>query len=423
MTRDLPRRLWGLRPRVPRVAPVLVRSLALFGLSVLFALVSVFYPLLPLGGATRWTFAPRALAGPREKPGPPAVTCHAAILMEWQTGTILFEKNGFVRMHPASITKMMTALLALENGRLEDLVTVSEEAALQVGSSMYLKKGDVYTLEDLLYGLMLSSGNDAAWAIAEHIGGTAQAFFEMMNERARSIGAINTQFQNPHGLTDPNHYTTAFDLALIARTCLRHPYFRHLVATREKDVIDASGQVKSQLANTNRLLWLYLGADGVKTGTTESAGQCLVASATRDDTRLLSVVLASHDRWADSAALLDYGFNNFRVARLAQAGETLLELPCKGAIQKKVPVIAKTDLLCCVPRDSTGLDLRFELPEKVGPCRGGTVIGRAIVFLGKDVVGRADLATGAWVLPKTPASLMARAALWLARRAVRMKVF
>ena len=128
-----------------------------------------------------------------------------------------------------------------------------------------------------------------------------------------------------------------------------------------------------------------------------------MASATRDDTRLLSVVLASHDRWADSAALLDYGFNNFRVARLAQAGETLLELPCKGAIQKKVPVIAKTDLLCCVPRDSTGLDLRFELPEKVGPCRGGTVIGRAIVFQeGRGGEGRPrDRRPGA---PQTPAS-------------------
>lgn len=399
-----------------------MKSLALLGLSALLALVLLTAPLTPDGFGGRRS-APHALAGPYDRPDRPAVTCHAAVLMEWQTGTLLFQKNAFTRMHPASVTKMMTALLALENGRLEDLVTVSEEAASQVGSSMYLKAGDVYTLEDLLFGLMLNSGNDAAWAIAEHIGGTAEAFFEMMNARARSIGAINTQFRNPHGLTDPNHYTTAFDLALIARTCLRHPYFRHLVATREKDVIDAGGQVRAQLANTNRLLWLYLGADGVKTGTTESAGQCLVASATRNDTRLLSVVLASHDRWADSAALLDYGFQNFRVARLAQAGETLLELPCKGAIQKKVAVIAKTDLLACVPRDSTGLDLRFELPEKVGPCRGGTHVGKALVFLGNDVVGRADLATGAWVSPKTPASLMARAASWLTRRAVRMGIF
>lgn len=427
MTRGLPRLPWGSQVRAPRVAPAILRSRALFSLSVFLVLVTVLSPPLPLrlpfGGPTEWGSAGRVYAGPYDRPGRPSVSCYAAVLMEWQTGTLLFQKNGFVRMHPASVTKMMTALLALENGRLEDLVTVSAEAAGQVGSSMYLKAGDVYTLEDLLYGLMLNSGNDAAWAIAEHIGGTAEAFFEMMNERARSIGAINTQFQNPHGLTDPNHYTTAFDLALIARTCLKHPFFRRLVATREKDVIDADGRVKSQLANTNRLLWLYLGADGVKTGTTEAAGQCLVASATRGDTRLLSVVLASHDRWADSATLLDYGFNNFRVARLAQAGETLLELPCEGAIQKKVPVIAKTDLLCCVPRNSTGLDLRFELPDKVGPCRGGTVIGRALVFLGKDVVGRADLATGEWVLPKSPISLVARAASWITRRAVRMGVF
>lgn len=343
--------------------------------------------------------------------------------MEWQTGTILYEKNGFVRMHPASITKIMTALLALENGRLEDLVTVSEEAASQIGSSMYLRAGDVYTLEDLLYGLMLNSGNDAAWAIAEHIGGTADAFSDMMNRRAREIGAINTQFRNPHGLTDPNHYTTAFDIALIARTCLRHPYFRRLVSTREKEVIDASGQVESILANTNRLLWIYSGADGVKTGTTEAAGQCLVASATRGDMKLLSVVLASEDRWADSAALLDYGFNNFRLLRLANAGDTLLELPCRGAIQDTVPVVAKTDLLCLVPRNALGLDLRFELPEGVSPCRGGTVIGRALVFLGKDIVGRADLMTGEWVMPKTPASLIGRAGAWITQNAVRMGLF
>ncbi len=364
-----------------------------------------------------------ALAGPYDRESRPHVSAYAAVLMEWQTGTLLYEKNAFTRMHPASVTKMMTALLALENGRLEDTVTVSEEAADQPGSSMYLKANDVYTLEDLLYGLMLNSGNDAAWAIAEHIGGTAEAFFEMMNRRARSIGAINTQFRNPHGLTDPNHYTTAFDLALIARTCLRHPFFRHLVATKEKDIIDAEGRVRAQLGNTNRLLWLYLGADGVKTGTTESAGQCLVSSATRNDMRLLCVVLASHDRWADSAALLDYGFENWRVARLFSAGETILNLPCKGAIQKEVDIVPQTDLLACVPRNATGLDLRFDLPEKIGPCRGGTVVGRATVLLGDHVVGRADLMTGAWVTPGTPVSIIARAASWLTRQAVRLRAF
>ncbi|MGI6632024.1 MAG: D-alanyl-D-alanine carboxypeptidase family protein [Bacillota bacterium] len=367
---------------------------------------------------------PSAHAAVYRRPDRPSVSCYAAALMEWQTGALLYDKNAFTRMHPASITKMMTALLALEHGRLEDLVTVSAEAASQPGSSMYLKTGDVFSLENLLYGLMLNSGNDAAWAIAEHVGGTAERFFDMMNERAREIGALNTRFRNPHGLTDPNHYTTAFDLALIARTCLKHPFFKRLVATKEKDVIDAEGDTKISLGNTNRLLWLYLGADGVKTGTTESAGQCLVASATRGDTRLLSVVLASHDRWSDSTALLDYGFNNFRVASLAKAGETLLEVPCKGAMRDKVAVVPKTDLLACVPIFASGLDLRFDLPDKVvAPCRRGTVIGRAYVYLGSDVVGRAELMTGAYVSSKTPASLAVRAASWLTKSLVRLRVF
>ena len=222
----------------------------------------------------------------------PEISARAAILIEWQTGTVLMEKRGFVRMHPASLTKMMTALVALERGRLEDLVRVSEEAASQPGSSMHLRPGDVFTLEDLLYGLMLVSGNDAAWAIAEHIGkGLASEFFELMNRRAKELGAINTRFENP-GLTHPNHYTTAFDRGH-RQGMYETSFFKQLVATKEKDAIEAESGVLLSLENTNRLLWIVPGADGVKTGTTQAAGQCLVASATRDGMRLLSVVLDS----------------------------------------------------------------------------------------------------------------------------------
>ena len=253
---------------------------------------------------------------------PPEISARAAILIEWQTGTVLLEKRGFTRMHPASLTKMMTALLAVELGRLEDLVHVSEEAASQVGSSMNLRPGDVFTLQDLLYGLMLVSGNDAAWAIAEHIcNGKASEFFKLMNQRAKELGAINTRFENPHGLTDPNHYTTAFDLAIIAKACMRHPYFKQLVATKEKDAIEAESGVRLSLENTNRLLWFVPGADGVKTGTTQAAGQCLVASATRDGMRLLSVVLDSMDRWRDTSTLLEYGFSDFKYVKVVPAGK------------------------------------------------------------------------------------------------------
>ncbi len=368
----------------------------------------------PAGHALAGTLASGA---PPVSAPPPGVSCEAAVLLEWQTGAILYSKNAFRRMYPASITKMMTALIALENGRLEELVTVSRTAANEPGSSMYLRVGDVFSLEDLLFGLMLNSGNDAAWAIAEHVGGTAEAFFAMMNRRAKETGAINTHFTNPHGLADPNHYTTAFDLALIARTCLKHPYFKHLVATREKDVIDAKQETRIQLANTNRLLWAYLGADGVKTGTTESAGQCLVASATRDGMRLLAVVLNAYDRWDDAARLLDYGFANYRVALLARAGETLIDIPSRGGLQERVRVVCAQDLSGCVPRRSSGIWIDLDLPEAIeAPCPGGAVIGQASMRLGDQVVGRADLVAGEWVNKRTPAGLLVRLMSSLTRK-------
>lgn len=380
--------------------------------AALCAVGLVFYLVLAYG-------MPSAVFAKSQESPAPYVSSYAAILTEWHTGTILYQKNAFRRMHPASLTKMMTALLALEQGLLEGEVTISYEASMQPGSSMYLKEGQVLTLEDLLYGLMLNSGNDAAWAIAEHVGGEVEDFVAMMNLRAKEIGAINTRYRNPHGITDPNHYTTAFDLSLIARTCLKHPYFNHLVATKEKDVIDAEKGVKTSLANTNRLLWMYLGADGVKTGTTESAGQCLVASATRDDMRLLAVVLDSGDRWADAAALLEYGFTNFRLARLAKAGETLLSLPTRGALEKSVPVICARDLLACVPRHAKDLALGIDLPKAVkAPCPSGKVLGRATIHLGHSVVGTTELVAGDCVNPRTPAGVLVRLASLLVKKLV-----
>lgn len=362
-------------------------------------------------------YACHAYAQPGELP-PPSVSARAAVLMEWQTGTILFEQKAFTRMYPASLTKMMTALLALERGRLEHMIQVSGEAASQPGSSMELRAGDKFTLQDLLYGLMLNSGNDAAWAIAEHIGnGSADEFFVLMNQRAKEIGAINTRFQNPHGLSDVNHYTTAFDLALIARTCLRHPYFKSLVATKEKDVIEAERNVVLSLYNTNRLLWLDPGVDGVKTGTTQAAGQCLVASATKDGMRLLAVVLDSDDRWYDASQLLNFGFENYRLDKIAPAGTTIVTLPASNSIEKYVPIICARDLHACVPRKSPEVDVKISLPRSIkAPCPLGTIVGQATLCLSDQVVGYSDLITGVWVLPRTPWRLMARLALSIAIR-------
>ena len=353
----------------------------------------------------------------------PYVNCYAAILIEWHTGAILYQHNAFKRAYPASLTKMMTALLALEKGRLEEEVRISHEASQVPGSSMHLGEGEVFTLEDLLYGLMLNSGNDAAWAIAEHIGQTADSFFSLMNRRAKQMGAINTQFQNPHGLTDPNHYSTAFDLALIAKTCLKHPYFNRLVATKEKDVIEAETKIAVSLENTNRLLWMYLGADGVKTGTTESAGQCLVASASKNDMRLLAVILDSGDRWADAASLLEYGFNGFQLVKLHSAGETIANLPTRNAYADCLPVVCVEDLFACVPQNSTGLVVDVDLPKTIkAPCDFGTLLGRATVRLGDNVVGFTELASGMWLSARTPGGSLIRLVVQLLKKLVSSRV-
>ncbi|MBE3520368.1 MAG: D-alanyl-D-alanine carboxypeptidase [Firmicutes bacterium] len=339
------------------------------------------------------------------------LNCYAAILMEWQSGTILYHRNAFTRMHPASLTKIMTALIALERGRLEEVVQVSEEAASQPGSSMYLREGDKFTLEDLLYGLMLNSGNDAAWAIAEHIGnGDPREFFRMMNQRAKQLGAINTRFSNPHGLTDPNHYTTAFDLALITRTALKHPFFKNLVATKEKDVIDARGDKVISLYNTNKLLWLYLGTDGVKTGTTEAAGQCLVASASRNGMRLLAVVLASADRWSDAATLFDYGFSQWRTEKILNAGERVTTVPVTGGLKAEVPLVLADDIVVCIPRFSTGLRVELDVPGEVrAPVARGAIVGRATAYLGSKPLVSVNLLAEERVQRLTPLNLLVQA--------------
>ncbi|MBC8446851.1 MAG: D-alanyl-D-alanine carboxypeptidase [Chloroflexi bacterium] len=244
---------------------------------------------------------------------PPAVTARAALLADGRTGTILFQRAAHERLAPASMTKIMTALLALEQGDLADVVTVPP-AALTVGeASMWLESGEVVTLQDLLYGLLLVSANDAALTIAIHIGGSMEGFVALMNERAAELGLADTHFVNPHGLDDPQHLSSAADLLTLTREALGHADFGRIVATPQATVAGRA------LVSTNELLGTYGGADGVKTGTTDAAGECLVASATRSEGQALVVLLGSDDRYADAAALLDFYFQHY--------GWRALELP------------------------------------------------------------------------------------------------
>jgi len=247
---------------------------------------------------------------------PPKIDAEAACLIVAGSQQMLYEKNGDKVMYPASTTKIVTLITALEKGgKLEGVVEVGRDAAGTEGSSMDLQGGERLTLRELLYGMMLVSGNDAAEAVARYVGGSRERFVALMNETAHRAGAGNTHFSNPHGLPDPyNHFTTAHDMALITAMGYKYSEFSQIVAS-PRHTLQIFNQNPRLITNTNRLLTRYPGANGVKTGYTEAAGECLVAAARRGGVQLIAVVFKSERRWDDAAALLDYGFSNLAQRR------------------------------------------------------------------------------------------------------------
>jgi D-alanyl-D-alanine carboxypeptidase (penicillin-binding protein 5/6) len=242
------------------------------------------------------------------------VSAASAILMDGETGAVLFEQNADDPRPPASITKILTALVILERGRLSDAVVVSQEAARTGGFRLGLRQGQKVSLEDLLAAILIRSANDAAVAAAEHVGGGLSGFVTLMNAKAEQIGMRQSNFANPHGLDEPGHYTTARDMALLTRVALDEPSFARLVRTREATVTIWRPGRRGPLPRPrvilshNKLLGRLEGADGVKTGYTDAAGRCLVASASRDGQRMIAVLMNDPRRWTDAATLLEFGF-------------------------------------------------------------------------------------------------------------------
>lgn len=242
----------------------------------------------------------------------PAIRARAAVLIDFASGKVLFEKAAHQRLPPASTTKMMTALLTLEDNRLQAEGPISAQAADMPCTCMGLTAGQRFSTRELLFGLLLPSGNDAAVALAQREGGSLAAFVDRMNAKARELGLADTHFVNPHGLDDPAHLSSAYDLAQLARYTLRtEPLFDQYVSTQHQVLTATAGHPQLTLDNLNQLLGSYPGADGVKTGTTPAAGQSLVGSVTRDGHRVLLVVLGSTDRYADARAILDQGLAGF----------------------------------------------------------------------------------------------------------------
>lgn len=256
---------------------------------------------------------------------PPSLLTHAqaAALIDVTSGRIIYDKEGDKELRIASLTKIMTAIVAIEQGNLKDDVTVSSRAFAKEGSSLFLRLGEKMTLEHMLYGLMLRSGNDAATAIAEHVGGSEEGFVFMMNEKAAELGLHHTQFQNPHGLDAEGHYSTANDLARLTAYALHNPTFRKIVGTRDKKAPNPNDPWDYTWLNKNKMLRLYEGADGVKTGYTKKAFRCLVSSATRDGRQLAAVTLNDGDDWNDHANMLDYGFKYYPLQEITRKNTPL----------------------------------------------------------------------------------------------------
>lgn len=284
-------------------------------------------------------------------------SARAAVIMDVNSNRVLYSKNMHEKLPMASTTKIMTTIVAIESGKLDEKVTVSKRASHMEGSSIYLREGEKHTVSDLLYAIMLRSGNDSAVAVAEHIGGSVEGFAEMMNKKAREIGANNTRFANPHGLDAEGHYTTAYDLALITSYALKNPIFSKIVSSKKKIIEGPPDENWDRvMINKNKMLWQFDGGDGVKTGFTKKAGRCLVSSATREGLQLVCVVLNCGPMWNDSSSLLEYAFKNYSKKKVVE----------KDSIFKVVEVRnGKERFVGVKPAEDFNLALRADEAENV----------------------------------------------------------
>jgi len=336
--------------------------------------------------------------------GAPSLSAASAILMEAESGRVLYRKEDDVQRPIASITKLMTALVAVECGvPLDEPVVIRKEWTGAEGSSMYLRAGEELTLRTLLYGLLLVSGNDAAVAIAGYCGGGTETFVSWMNDRAADLGMEHTHFSNPNGLHAEDHYSTAYDMALLARRVLDDPVLSEIVATKSTQLEGRS------LTNHNKLLWRYEGCVGLKTGYTDHAGRTLVSAAERDGMRLIAVTLKAPDDWNDHTALLDYGFSHYRLHTLARAEKVIGAVRVIGALSSAVPVATANDVRYPLSiREAVRAEFHLDTVVE-GPVRQGAIAGELVFSLNGAVIGRSYLTYGEDRLSdRTPPGLFER---------------
>ncbi|KAB3532539.1 D-alanyl-D-alanine carboxypeptidase [Alkaliphilus pronyensis] len=314
----------------------------------------------------------------------------ASIVIDSATGRILYKNNANEKMPMASTTKIMTALLAIENSHLDYVVKVPYEAQGIEGSSIYLKSDEEMKMIDLLYGLMLRSGNDAATAIAIELGGSVEKFSELMNKRAKELGATNTNFMNPHGLHHNQHYTTAHDLALITKAALNEPIFKEIVKAK---LHVADRDINQYFSNKNKFLRLCEGGDGVKIGYTKKAGRCLVASATREEMQFIAVTLNDPNWFNTAKELIDKCFNNYTAFVQHEKGAILETVPVIEGKASEIQLVASKKVIIPLLTDEEGkLSSVMEVPDEIeAPIIKGQKIGKVYTYLNKQLLDVTDL--------------------------------
>jgi D-alanyl-D-alanine carboxypeptidase (penicillin-binding protein 5/6) len=332
----------------------------------------------------------------------PDISSPKAILIDQKTGQVLYSKNAHEKAFPASTTKIMTAILALERGNLSDYVPISRKASYIDGSRIYLLEGEEVTLEQVLYGLMLESANDSAIAIAEYIGGSVEEFAVMMNDKAKELGALNTNFVNPNGLPDPDHVTTAYDLALIAKHAMNIPKFREIAGTVRYILPETNMQDTRYLYNGNKLIkntqYKYEGANGIKTGYTAAAKQCFVGSAVRDNMELITVILGESNAdklWKNTIELFDYGFDNFDVIPVVAKDQQIKEIKIKGS-SKKVKLFTEEEFHYYAPKGQRPeIKSNVVLDDGIAiPVHNGERLGYIEFTINDEPVGKVRLIAG-----------------------------
>ncbi|KAB3537248.1 D-alanyl-D-alanine carboxypeptidase [Alkaliphilus pronyensis] len=345
---------------------------------------------------------------------PPSITAPHAILMDYETGEIIYQNNGYEEAYPASTAKVLTAILVVENLDLDETITLDYDLFV-TGSSMYLLKGESFTVKELLQALLVRSANDVAELFANHISGSVEEFAKLMNERARELGAKNTHFTNPHGLPDPKHVSTAYDLALIGKQAMGYEVLREIFKTTSL-VYDETEQTpeKRYFRNNNRFLWgtgignqiLYNGTyidikydivDGIKTGWTSASQQTLISTAIKNNHRLIAVVLGAEgvNIYSDTRTLLDYGFDKFTLTELVEDNYLETEIPVSKGKVDKIPLYTDNSLSAVIPSnlDISQVTRRVELLKEniEAPLEAGAILGKLVFSIDDNTIGEVNL--------------------------------